>query len=511
MIYQFKVGLKGMSPPIWRRLQVDGNMSFYEFHQVLQLAFDWDDSHLHSFIVLRRNGRKTDVEIGSIDEEIEFPFFSFREVFDEHEEKITDWFMTEKDRTIYTYDFGADWEHEIVLEKIVKPELNMHYPYCVKAMRLVPEEDSWGMKGASEEMDWRELTEEINLKLKTIEMNVTHFSHPMEEVFDWRMLIEEARSFNKLKPWEFLEDDQLFIVADGESGQFLYCSVLGAGDEEFGLAVYVGNEGLQALKATLSGESAMDTFLKQRSLLLSFVDRDELESSDYEFLKQHDMSFRGRKQWIQLRSFVPGSYPWHLDEEEGRMLLLAIEQAKEMLSEVEKGLAIPHYTGGNKFFGRMVRDTEDGLDWQSVQIELLEKKQEKGATQLFISELDMKRLKKMHTVNTSIILDSFMIDKPIQDSPTERPYFPTVIVVMDEESGYVLHQQMIKLISAEEIQLTFIKMIEQLGGLPKTVTVKNDTAEYLSPITIQLPIVINKVRGIPAIDELREFMGRMPW
>lgn len=514
MIYQMKVGLKGMSPPVWRRFQVDGNMSFVDFHHVLQVAFDWEDSHLHSFMMLRSGGEKTKVEIGPVEdrENMVFPFFSFHDFYEEQEERICDWFMAEKDRAIYTYDFGADWEHEIVLEKILKPEPDVHYPYCLKAMKLAPEEDSWAMNVSIQEKDWRELTEEINLKLKTLEIGLLDSANPDDE-FDWLELLEEAKSFNKLKPWELLEDDQLFIVADWESRQFLYCSVLGAGGEEYGLAVYVGNTGLQALKSTLSGESTRDIFLKQHNLLLSFVDRDELDAADYDLLKQHGMSFRGRKQWVQMRSLVPGYYPWHVDEDEGRMLLVAIEQAKEMLKEVERGLTIPSYSGGNTFFGRMVQETEEGYEWQSVHIQLKEEKlKQDDKPSLHISELDMKRVEKMQVLHTSIIFDFVMIDKPIQDSPFERPYFPPLIIALDVEHGLVLYQEVLKSLNAkEEIQKSFLKLTEQLGGIPKAMTVKKDTAISLAPVTDQLPITMNTVEKIHAIDELRDAMSRMPW
>ncbi|WP_102346131.1 IS1096 element passenger TnpR family protein [Bacillus sp. Marseille-P3661] len=48
----------------------------------------------------------------------------------------------EKDRVLYTYDYGDNWEHDIVLEKILPEEPVTYYPRCTKAMRAVPEEDS---------------------------------------------------------------------------------------------------------------------------------------------------------------------------------------------------------------------------------------------------------------------------------------------------------------------------------------------------------------------------------
>ena|SRR5215207_8324310 len=50
-IYQVKVTLKGSKPPIWRRLLVPSDTRLGKFHEILQIAMGWTDSHLHQFIV----------------------------------------------------------------------------------------------------------------------------------------------------------------------------------------------------------------------------------------------------------------------------------------------------------------------------------------------------------------------------------------------------------------------------------------------------------------------------
>jgi hypothetical protein len=60
----------------------------------------------------------------------------------EDKEKLSDWFKQEKDRAIFTYDFGDDWEHEIVLEKILKTDPSVQYPICTKAKNDAPYDDS---------------------------------------------------------------------------------------------------------------------------------------------------------------------------------------------------------------------------------------------------------------------------------------------------------------------------------------------------------------------------------
>ncbi len=50
-------------------------------------------------------------------------------------------------KIIYTYDFGDDWCHEIVLEKILPAENKTKYPICIGGKRACPPEDCGGFPG----------------------------------------------------------------------------------------------------------------------------------------------------------------------------------------------------------------------------------------------------------------------------------------------------------------------------------------------------------------------------
>jgi hypothetical protein len=46
---RLKISLEDWEPPIWRRVEVDKDLTFWEFHRVIQEAMGWDDDHLHEF------------------------------------------------------------------------------------------------------------------------------------------------------------------------------------------------------------------------------------------------------------------------------------------------------------------------------------------------------------------------------------------------------------------------------------------------------------------------------
>ena len=142
-VFQFKITLKGIKPPIWRRIQVSETYTFWDLHVAIQDAMGWDDYHLHEFeLVNPLTGLKQ--SIGSPDKEFD------REVFSELKQKLVDFFSMENRSAVYTYDFGDNWEHKIQLEKILPREEGVTYPICIKGKRACPPEDCGGIWGYAE-------------------------------------------------------------------------------------------------------------------------------------------------------------------------------------------------------------------------------------------------------------------------------------------------------------------------------------------------------------------------
>jgi len=54
-VYQFKITLLDVDPPIWRRIQVDNFITLSRFSAILLAVMGWNNSHLHD---LRIGGKK---------------------------------------------------------------------------------------------------------------------------------------------------------------------------------------------------------------------------------------------------------------------------------------------------------------------------------------------------------------------------------------------------------------------------------------------------------------------
>lgn len=141
-VYEFKITLIGIGPPIWRRIRVPENYSFWDLHVAIQDSIGWMDSHLHEFNLKNPStSRKAIIGIpgDSFDDE--------RDILPGWEQKIAAYFSLNNPKAAYLYDFGDDWTHEVKLEKILAREKGQRYPVCVAGERACPPEDCGGIWG----------------------------------------------------------------------------------------------------------------------------------------------------------------------------------------------------------------------------------------------------------------------------------------------------------------------------------------------------------------------------
>jgi hypothetical protein len=137
VVHQLKISLRDIEPLIWRRIQVSEDTKLPRLHRILQLLFNWEDYHLHDFVVGKRVYSVPDPD----DESYE------RKVLDEKAVPISRLVQRVGDTFEYHYDFGDNWRHEILLESIHLAEPGAFYPRCIGGARNGPPEDAGGTSG----------------------------------------------------------------------------------------------------------------------------------------------------------------------------------------------------------------------------------------------------------------------------------------------------------------------------------------------------------------------------
>lgn len=132
--YEIKVTLRGIRPPIWRRLRVPSTVTLSQLHRALQIAMGWTDTHLHQF----RVGR----EIFGIPDDDPWaePTADERKARLQQIARVTARFH-------YDYDFGDGWEHEILVERAQQATNTDLKITCLDGRRARPPEDCGGPHG----------------------------------------------------------------------------------------------------------------------------------------------------------------------------------------------------------------------------------------------------------------------------------------------------------------------------------------------------------------------------
>lgn len=112
-VQQLKISL---TAHCWRRVLIAENATLALLHRVIIALFGWDDDHLHMFTVGHRHYAD--------------PYHPLEGTGSEDSVRLHQALPRPKATMDYTYDLGATWRHQIVLEKVLD-EHALPHPRCV--------------------------------------------------------------------------------------------------------------------------------------------------------------------------------------------------------------------------------------------------------------------------------------------------------------------------------------------------------------------------------------------
>jgi len=138
-VYQLKITLKDVKPPVWRRVQVK-DCTLDKLHEHIQTAMGWTNSHMHHF---RIDGRLYG------DPRLLAETFGELNYADSTRTRLGD-ILPEgngRSRFEYEYDFGDGWRHEVLFEGFPSSGPKAKSPLCLEGERACPPEDCGGPPG----------------------------------------------------------------------------------------------------------------------------------------------------------------------------------------------------------------------------------------------------------------------------------------------------------------------------------------------------------------------------
>lgn len=126
-VYQLKIALRRFRPPVWRRVLVASDVTLGVLHDVIQVAFAWDDDHLHVF--------------AADGQDYADPFVELDGCADEDTARLAAVLPRPGLSLDYRYDLGDCWDHTITLERALDRDDSLSYPRCVAGRGDAPAED----------------------------------------------------------------------------------------------------------------------------------------------------------------------------------------------------------------------------------------------------------------------------------------------------------------------------------------------------------------------------------
>ena len=136
-IARLRIELQELEPKIWRRIDMPLSTTLEALHEAIQVTMGWTFSHLWEFDI---DGRcYGDPSFREFDDEP--PIYKAKGL------RLGVLIARGVEQFVYTYDFGDNWRHDVIVEEVRDGDPDMEYPAFVGGAWRCPPEDVGGPHG----------------------------------------------------------------------------------------------------------------------------------------------------------------------------------------------------------------------------------------------------------------------------------------------------------------------------------------------------------------------------
>jgi hypothetical protein len=136
-IARIRIELEHIAPRIWRRVDVSLTTNLRALHEIIQAVMPWENYHLYQFAVGERVYGEPDPEDAVWD----------RKIYQAKGMRLGTLVDRDVTELLYTYDFGDDWQHRVIVEEVIEATAGTDYPLFIDGARTAPPEDVGGPPG----------------------------------------------------------------------------------------------------------------------------------------------------------------------------------------------------------------------------------------------------------------------------------------------------------------------------------------------------------------------------
>jgi len=330
----------------------------------------------------------------------------------------------------------------------------------------------------------------------------------------WKRLYATAAKVREMEPWLWMEETDIFGVKDPESDAVVFVSVMGLLGEYHAIALYPGAKALAQfwqMQHKAGSEDVAEMLFEIRQLHAAFGKKNELETIEKRVVKELGLNFKGVNAWPCFRSYRPGYFPWVINADEARLLLLALEQLLVMAPRVKEDRRLVSRKPGKCTYLVRVPHQKDGvIEWRDEHHEY-----PPPATSFRISIPNhlVEAVRKLEPVDLTVEMDVAASVCRI-GKKGDRSQLPYMMLAADSASLFVLGVELLSVKTEVEdmwcqVPAKFLGMIVKHGIRPKRLALRTPWVEMvMQGICKDLGIEIIRDPKLKAVTEARRSVER---
>lgn len=307
---------------------------------------------------------------------------------------------------------------------------------------------------------------------------------------EWCRLFDLGIKIKKIKPWESIAEDKLFVLHLKKRNRPVILHFMGNAIDNIAIFIYQTRKAQKNLSNMLYGTvDVIDplSFLPtlQEGIGMDFNNRDELSDEEYQLVKELGYSFRGKKQWLSFTTYISGFVPRALNLSEIKLLADCLE----MIIANEK--VLKEMASSDENYCHLF----DNKEYEFLSFDLYN--ENKGQQETFKDKVLIKRLNKLPkqpiTVELSYIYTNHLI---------ENKRVVPMIVCSETKNNHIIFHDMIenpKLLE-EKIVRYVMNMIKQVGRPERIVVRLEDCYLILADLCQKLDIELVMSAKLPSFE-----------
>ncbi len=335
------------------------------------------------------------------------------------------------------------------------------------------------------------------------------FNVPCKETA--QQLLVAVDAFVTLAPWRWMGDREVVAVRDPQSEQIAYCVVMGSEGICCGLDAMLGDRGLISYQETVLNdidEPDIDFLYQKDSLTVFLEKKNMLEPEDLAFCKTAGVSSATLQGWPQFRRFEPGFFPWLFQENDAAFMSVCLEQVLDVARRAKENPDILGPCDHHTFLARTPVQTSQGIIWQEEFITPRPLARVIQITPKVDKVLLEQTFSKAQQTKMVWEADCFMGQMPIRNSD-ERPRFPFCYLMVDQESGFILHMNLADALDhGADFLNQMCEAVRKNQVFPQRVNIRQaHLAAVFAPLAV-FGIATQVVPKLPMLDYARDELSK---